>query len=71
MWDLLRFHVGVDVADTSSIEGQPAQLNVRGLPSEFSQSLQVLIDGRSVVSAAKWMGRSSPPWAAACAMLTM
>ena len=50
LWDLLRFEVGVDVSDGDSIEGNPAQVNVRGLPSEFSQSLQVLIDGRSVVS---------------------
>jgi outer membrane cobalamin receptor len=50
LWDLLRFEVGMNVADSNSIEGNPAQVNVRGLPSEFSQNMQVLIDGRSVVS---------------------
>lgn len=50
IWDILRFRVGVDVTESSSIEGNAVQLNVRGLPSEFSQALQVLIDGRSVVS---------------------
>jgi iron complex outermembrane receptor protein len=50
LWDLLRFRVGIDEADTNSLEGNPAELNVRGLTGEFSQSLQVLVDGRSVVS---------------------
>ena len=50
LWDLLRFHVGVNVVQGNSIEGNPALVNVRGLPEEFSQALQVLIDGRSVVS---------------------
>jgi iron complex outermembrane receptor protein len=52
LWDLLRFRVGLDVSESVSIEGNVVQLNVRGLPSEFTQSLQVLIDGRSVVSGA-------------------
>lgn len=50
IWDLLRFRVGVNVIEGNSIEGNPVLLNVRGLPEEFSQSLQVLVDGRSVVS---------------------
>lgn len=50
LWDLLRFRVGLDVAENTSIEGNPVQVNVRGLPNEFSQSLQVLVDGRSIVS---------------------
>ena len=52
IWDLLRFRVGMDVSQASSIDGNYAEVNVRGLPGEFSQSLQVLIDGRSVVSTA-------------------
>jgi iron complex outermembrane receptor protein len=51
IWDLLRFKVGMDVEQASSIDGNVAEVNVRGLPGEFSQSLQVLIDGRSVLSA--------------------
>jgi iron complex outermembrane receptor protein len=50
LWELLRFRVGLDVAASMSIEGNPAEVNVRGLPNEFSQSLQVLVDGRSIVS---------------------
>ena len=50
IWDLLRFRVGLDVSEGNSIEGNPVQLNVRGLPEEFNQALLVLIDGRSVVS---------------------
>lgn len=52
IWDLLRFRVGLNVAQASSIDGNSAEVNVRGLPGEFSQSLQVLIDGRSVLSGA-------------------
>lgn len=58
IYDLLRFRVGLDVVEGNSIEGNPAQVNVRGLPEEFSQSLQVLIDGRSVVS----VGNSGVYW---------
>ena len=32
IWDLLRFRVGVDVSEETSIEGNAVQLNVRGLP---------------------------------------
>lgn len=49
--DVLRFRVGVDVAAATSIEGNSAMVSVRGLPSEFQQNMQVLVDGRSVVSA--------------------
>jgi iron complex outermembrane receptor protein len=48
--DLLRFQVGVDVADGTSLEGNGAEVNIRGLPQEFAQSMQVRVDGRSVVS---------------------
>jgi len=51
IWDVLRFRVGMDVEQGTSIEGNPAQVNVRGLPSEFAQNMQVLVDGRSLVSA--------------------
>jgi iron complex outermembrane receptor protein len=50
VYDLLRFRVGVDVIEGNSFEGNPVLLNVRGLPEEFAQSLQVLVDGRSIVS---------------------
>jgi outer membrane receptor for ferrienterochelin and colicin len=48
--DLLRFRVGVNVQAGTSIEGNPSMVNVRGLPEELSSSLQVLVDGRSIVS---------------------
>ena len=50
IYDLLRFRVGVDVEEGTSFEGNPALVNVRGLPQEFAASLQVLVDGRSIVS---------------------
>src|SRR5690606_38393348 len=50
IWDLLRFRAGVDVVEGNSIEGNRALVSVRGLPSEFVSSLQVLLDGRSVVN---------------------
>lgn len=48
--DLLRFRVGMDVSESQSIEGNIAEVSVRGLAGEFSQSIQVMIDGRSVLS---------------------
>jgi outer membrane receptor protein involved in Fe transport len=42
--------MGMDVSEAQSIEGNIAEVSVRGLAFEFSQSIQVLIDGRSVVS---------------------
>ncbi|HXC64693.1 MAG TPA: Plug domain-containing protein, partial [bacterium] len=48
--ELLRFQVGIDVAESTSLEGNAAQVNVRGLPQEFAQNMQVRVDGRSVVS---------------------
>jgi iron complex outermembrane receptor protein len=48
--DLLRYRVGVNVEAGTSIEGNPSLVNIRGLPEEFSSSLQVLVDGRSVIS---------------------
>lgn len=48
--DVLRFRVGVDVVEGNSFEGNPELVNVRGLPEEFAQSLQVLVDGRSIVT---------------------
>ena len=50
--ELLRFQVGIDVAESTSLEGNSAQVNVRGLPQEFAQNMQVRVDGRSVVSSA-------------------
>ena len=50
--ELLRFKMGVNVVEGSSIQGNPTEVNLRGIPSELSQDLQVLIDGRSVVSLA-------------------
>jgi iron complex outermembrane receptor protein len=48
--ELLRFQVGIDVSESTSLEGNSAQVNVRGLPQEFAQNMQVRVDGRSVVS---------------------
>ena len=50
--ELLRFKMGVNVVEGSSIQGNPTEVNLRGIPAELSQDLQVLIDGRSVVSLA-------------------
>lgn len=46
--DLLRFHVGMDVLDGRSVDGNRAIVSVRGFPEEFVDRLQVLVDGRSV-----------------------
>lgn len=51
LWDLLRFRVGVDVLDGRSVDGNRAIVSVRGFPEEFVDSLQVLVDGRSVYNA--------------------
>lgn len=51
LWDLLRFRVGIDVLDGRSVDGNRAIVSVRGFPEEFVDSLQVLIDGRSVYNA--------------------
>jgi iron complex outermembrane receptor protein len=48
LWDLLRFRVGTDVIDIRSATNNRAAVSVRGFPSEFVSSLQVLVDGRSV-----------------------
>lgn len=51
LWDLLRFRVGMDVLDGRSVDGNRVIVSVRGFPEEFVDSLQVLIDGRSVYNA--------------------
>ncbi|MDC4227473.1 MAG: TonB-dependent receptor plug domain-containing protein [Candidatus Manganitrophus sp.] len=51
LWDLLRFRVGMDVLDGRSVDGNRAIVSVRGFPEEFVDSLQVLVDGRSVYNA--------------------
>lgn len=48
IWDLLRYRVGMDVVDIRSATNNRAAVSVRGFPSEFVTSLQVLVDGRSV-----------------------
>lgn len=48
LWDLLRFHVGMDVLDGRPVDGNRAIVSVRGFPEEFVDRLQVLVDGRSV-----------------------
>ena len=50
IWDALRYRAGVDVLDGTSIDGNRALISVRGGNQEFDNSLQVLIDGRSVYS---------------------
>lgn len=48
LWDILRFRAGVDVLDSRTILNNRAIVAVRGFPEEFVNSMQVLIDGRSV-----------------------
>ena len=51
IWDLLRFRVGMDVIDGRSTDGNRVVVSARGFPSEYSNNLLVLVDGRSVYNA--------------------
>lgn len=51
LWDLMRFRLGMDVLDGRSVDGNREIVSVRGFPEEFVDSLQVLLDGRSVYNA--------------------
>jgi iron complex outermembrane receptor protein len=49
IWDLFRFRAGIDVLENrESKAGNRAIVAIRGLPANFVDNLQVLIDGRSV-----------------------
>jgi outer membrane receptor for ferrienterochelin and colicin len=48
IWDVLRYRVGMDVLDGSSIDGNRALVSSRGFTHEFVSEMQVLVDGRSV-----------------------
>lgn len=56
IWDLFRFRAGMDVLDTDT-DGL-AVVSIRGFPRSTVRQLQVLIDGRSVISSM----RSSVNW---------
>ena len=48
IWDALRYRVGVDVLDGTSLDGNRALVSVRGNDQEYVNELQILVDGRSV-----------------------
>lgn len=51
IWDLLRFRAGMDVGSArSSTNGQQALVSVRGFARTSIRGLEVLVDGRSVIS---------------------
>ena len=50
IWDVLRYRVGMDVLDGSSLDGNRALVSSRGFTKEFVTEMQVLVDGRSVYS---------------------
>ena len=50
IWDVLRYRVGMDVIDGTSLDGNHALVSARGFTKEFVAEMQVLIDGRSVYS---------------------
>ncbi|MFI5349430.1 MAG: TonB-dependent receptor plug domain-containing protein [Elusimicrobiota bacterium] len=50
IWDALRYRVGVNAIDGTSIDGNRALVAVRGNSQEFVDELLVLLDGRAVYS---------------------
>jgi iron complex outermembrane receptor protein len=50
LWDALRYRVGMDVVDGSSLDGNRALVSARGFTREFVAEMQVLVDGRPVYS---------------------
>ena len=48
IWDVLRYRVGLDVLDGTSLDGNRALVSVRGFTQEFVSELRVLVDGRAV-----------------------
>jgi iron complex outermembrane receptor protein len=48
IWDVLRYRVGMDVLDGTSVDGNRALVSSRGFTKEFVAEMQVLVDGRSV-----------------------
>ena len=50
IWDVLRYRLGVDVMEMRAAEGNRAAVSVRGLIEEFTLSLLVMLDGRSIMS---------------------
>jgi iron complex outermembrane receptor protein len=48
IWDVLRYRVGMDVLDGTSIDGNRALVSSRGFTKEFVNEMQVLVDGRPV-----------------------
>lgn len=49
IWDLLRFRAGMDVEDSNHADGL-AVVSIRGFARSTVRQIQVLIDGRSVIS---------------------
>lgn len=48
LWDIMRFSPGMDISEGRAPQGNRAIVSVRGFPKFFVDSLQVLVDGRSV-----------------------
>ena len=48
IWDILRYRAGMDVLDGTTIDGNRAQVSMRGFAKEAVGEIQVLVDGRSV-----------------------
>ena len=48
IWDVLRYRVGMDVLDGSSLDGNRALVSSRGFTKEFVAEMLVLVDGRTV-----------------------
>ena len=48
IWDVLRYRVGMDVLDGTSLDGNRALVSVRGFTQEFVSDVLVLVDGRTV-----------------------
>ncbi|MFI5349519.1 MAG: TonB-dependent receptor plug domain-containing protein [Elusimicrobiota bacterium] len=48
IWDVIRYRVGMDVLDGTSLDGNRALVSVRGFTQEFVADLLVLVDGRTV-----------------------